>query len=141
MTHTPRIPRQGDILESERLARRWFSLVEHGAFDQLGDLVHPSIVVVSKIRPGLVVEGKDAFLSFVQETLANALYEAATSAYRALDADRIVIEGRIRWMDEQRVLRDDPVTWALAFEEGLLRLFVSAKTAVEAETLLLRGDA
>lgn len=115
--------------------------MEHGAFDQLTDLVHPSIVLVSKIRPGLVVEGKDDFVRFVEHTLSGVLREVATTSYRALDENNVVVEGRIRWMDEERVLRDDPVTWAISFEDGLLRKFVSARTLVEAETVLSRRDA
>lgn len=126
------------MVESERLARRWFSLVERRAFEQLGDLVHPSVVLVSKIRPGLVVEGKDAFVRFVEETLAQSLHEALATTYRPLDEEQVVVEGRIRWMDDEHVLRDDPVTWAMAFEEGLLTRFISARSLVEAEAVLVR---
>lgn len=114
--------------------------MEHREFDQLVDLVHPSIVLVSKIRPGLVLEGKDEFVRFVEQTLVGVLREVATTTYRPLDETNIVVEGRIRWMDEERVLRDDPVTWAISFEDGLLRRFVSARTLVEAETALSRRD-
>jgi hypothetical protein len=126
------------MVESERLARRWFSFVERRSFEQLADLVHPSIVLVSKIRTGLVVEGQPAFAHFVEETLAPNLHGAVAGNYRPLDDDRIVVEGRIRWMDEDHVLRDDPVTWAMAFEDGLLTRFVAARSVVEAETTLTR---
>ena len=53
-----------------------------------------------------------------------------------LDGERVVVEGRMRWIDEDRVIRDDPVLWAMEFEDGLLRRFLPARTAVEAETLL-----
>jgi hypothetical protein len=126
----------GDIPESERLARRWFSLVEERAFDQLGELVDPSVMLVSKVRPGLVVEGKDDFIRFVQDTLADSLYEAVVSSFQPLDEERVVVEGRIRWIDDDRVIRDDPVTWAMEFRDGLLARFVPARTLVEAETIL-----
>jgi len=134
---TPRISeRTPETLESERLARRWFSVVQERAFDQLGELVDPSIVLVSKVRPGEVVEGRDEFVRFVQDTLANSLYEAVASSFHALDDERIVVEGRIRWIDDERVIRDDPVTWAIEFRDGLLVRFVPARTHVEAETIL-----
>lgn len=142
MAHTPHISdAPSDSPQSERLARRWFSLVEHRAFDQLDDLVHPSIVLVSKIRPGLSLEGKEAFLRFVREELSDSLHEAVTTTYRALDDERVVVEGRIRWVDEDRVLRDDPVTWAIGFEDGLLRQFVAVRNQVEAESVLARPGA
>jgi hypothetical protein len=125
-----------DTMESERLARRWFSVVQERAFDQLGELVDPSIVLVSKVRPGEVVEGRDEFVRFVQDTLANSLYESVVSSFQALDDERIVVEGRIRWIDDDRVIRDDPVTWAMEFRDGLLVRFVPARTHVEAETIL-----
>lgn len=118
------------------MARRWFSVVEERAFDDLADLVDPSITLVSKVLPGRVVDGKDDFLRFVQETLADSLYEAVVTSYRALDDDRVVVEGRIRWIDDDRVIRDDPVTWAMEFRDGLLVRFVPARTLVEAETIL-----
>jgi hypothetical protein len=126
------------MLDSERLARRWFSLVERRSFEQLADLAHPAIVVVSKVRPGLVVEGKPAFARFVEETLGPTLHDAIASRYRPLDEERIVVEGRIRWMDEEHVLRDDPVMWAMSFEDGLLIRFVAARSLVEAEATLAR---
>lgn len=126
----------GDIPESERLARRWFSLVEERAFDQLGELVDPSVMLVSKVRPGMVVEGKDDFIRYVQDTLAGSLYEAMVSSFQALDDERVVVEGRIRWIDAERVIRDDPVTWAMEFRDGLLVRIVPARTLVEAETIL-----
>jgi hypothetical protein len=56
--------------------------------------------------------------------------------FRPLDDERIVVEGRMRWMDEERILRDDPVIWALEFREGRLRRSMSAQTVLEAEALL-----
>lgn len=122
--------------ECERLARRWFAVVEERAFDQLGELVDPAVVIVSKIRPGQVVEGKEAFVQFVQGTLAESLYEAVASSFQPIDDERVVVEGRIRWIDDDRVIRDDPVTWAMEFRHGLLTRLVPARTLVEAETIL-----
>jgi hypothetical protein len=99
-------------------------------------LLHEDIVVVSRVRPGEVIEGRDAVTVFIHETLADSLYEAAPDTYVPVDDDRIVVEGRMRWIDDERVIRDDPVTWALEFRDGLLIRFVPARTTVEAETLL-----
>ena len=137
VAHTPPISeRAGGILESERLARHWWALVDERAFDQLCELLHEDVVVVSKMQPGLVLEGRGQVVRFVQETLAEHLYEATTSAYHPIDDVRVVVEGRIRWIDEERVIRDDPVTWAMEFRDGLLVRFLPARTQVEAETIL-----
>ena len=125
-----------DTPESERLARRWFSILEDRAFDQLGELVHDDIVVISKMRPGLVLEGKDGVVHYIRETLSASLYEASTTTFLPIDDVRIVVEGRIRWIDEERVIRDDPVTWAMEFRESLLARLVPARTRIEAETIL-----
>jgi len=98
--------------------------------------VHDDIVLVSKIRPGLVLEGKREVVQHVQDELAERLYEATTSAFLPVDEDRIVVEGRIRWIDDERVIRDDPVTWGMEFRDGLLARFIPARTQVEAETIL-----
>jgi hypothetical protein len=128
--------RTGEITASDRLARRWWAIVAERAFDQLADLVHDDVVLVSKMRPGLVLEGKPEVVQHVQDELADKLYEATTSAFLPLDEDRIVVEGRIRWIDDERVIRDDPVTWAMEFRDGLLVRFIPARTQVEAETIL-----
>jgi ketosteroid isomerase-like protein len=135
--HTPRIATEpGDNFESERLARGWFAALGEGGFDQLGDLVHDDVVLVSKLRPGVVVEGKDDFVRFVEENLSASLYDATTSLFMPIDDTRVVVEGRLRWIDDDRVIRDDPVTWAMEFREGLLARFIPARTRVEAETIL-----
>jgi ketosteroid isomerase-like protein len=126
-----------DLGTSERLARRWFALVQHGAFDQLAELVHEDIELVSKVRAGLVVQGRAAVEQFIQEIVADSLYEALPEVFTPLDDDRVVVEGRMRWIDDERVIRDDPVVWAMEFRDGLLRRFVPARTAIEAETILL----
>lgn len=111
-------------------------MVEQGALDQLTDLVHPDIVLVSKVRAGAVVEGREAFARFVDETLSRSLYHASADVYRPLDERCVVVEGRLRWIDDEQVMRDDPVTWALAFEDDLLVRFVPARTQLEAEAIL-----
>jgi hypothetical protein len=125
-----------EVAESERLARRWWATVGEGAFDELGGLLHDDAVIVSKMRPGLVLEGKDDIVAHVHETLVESLYEATMTSYFPIDDERVVVEGRLRWIDDERVIRDDPVTWAMEFRDGLLTRFIPARTLVEAETIL-----
>lgn len=108
------------------------------AFDELDALVHPSVVAVSKIRPGEAIIGREDVVEFARGPLADGLYEAVTTVFRPLDDERIIVEGRIRWMDDERVMRDDPVTWAMEFRDGLLIRFASTRTQVEAESILAR---
>jgi len=134
--HTARIPEHADLSESERLARRWFAAVTRSAFDELPQLVHEDVELVSKIRPGTVVRGRADVVQFIQDAVAPSLYDAAVELYTALDENRVIAEGRIRWIDEERVIRDDPVVWALEFRDGLLLNFVAARTTLDAESIL-----
>jgi hypothetical protein len=122
--------------DSERLARRWFAAVASGEFEQLQELVHQDVQLVSKIRTGAVVEGRDAVARFIRESIAPNLYEAVTEVFTALDGERVIIEGRMRWIDDDRVIRDDPVVWAMEFRDGLLLRFIPARSVLEAETIL-----
>jgi hypothetical protein len=138
-THTlaiPGIPPASDPPSSEHLARRWFETIDRGDFDRLSDLLHDDIQLVSRVRAGEVVEGRADVIRFIRETVADSLYEANADLYVPLDESRVIVEGRMRWMDEQRVIRDDPVVWGLEFEDELLVRFVPARTVVEAETIL-----
>ena len=121
---------------SERLARRWFAAVTRGAFDELPELLHEDVELVSKIRTGTVVHGRDDAARFIADSVAPNLYEAAVELYTPLDYDRVVVEGRLRWIDEDRVIRDDPVVWALEFRDELLLRFVAARSTLDAEAAL-----
>jgi hypothetical protein len=138
-THTPYISENTavELVKSERLARRYFALFQSGSFDELAELIHPDAVVLLKsVRPGHIVRGRDEIVRFFREALVAHLYAIAAEVYRPLDEDRVIIEGRVRWMDDERVLRDDPGVWALEFRDGLLFLATPTRAAVEAETAL-----
>jgi hypothetical protein len=127
-------------VESERLARRYFALFASGRFEEMLALVDPEAEFVLKtVRPGEVVRGTAELERFVAEISGGGgVYEAAAEVYRPLDDSRVVVEGRIRWTDDERVLRDDPMIWALEFREGLLFRSTPAQTVLEAETILAR---
>jgi hypothetical protein len=110
--------------------------VTRGAFDELPELLHEDVELVSKIRAGAVVHGREQVGTFISEAVAPNLYEAATQLYTPLDDRRVIVEGRMRWIDEDRVIRDDPVVWALEFRDGLLLRFVAARTTLDAEAIL-----
>lgn len=125
------------VAGSEVLARRYFVLFGRGEIDEVLELMHPEIEIVLKTtRPGEVLRGLESVVRFVQEEVSERVYETVAEVYRPLDADRIVVEGRIRWTDEDRILRDDPVIWALEFRDGLLYRSTPAQTVLEAETTL-----
>lgn len=124
------------VPESERLARRFFAAHEQGGPRAKLDLVHPEIEMVLKTRrPGDVLRGKDEVAGFIDE-IEGSLYELVAEVYRPLDDDRIVVEGRIRWTDETRILRDDRVIWALEFRDGLVWRSAPASSRIQAETIL-----
>ena len=98
--------------------------------------MHEAAELVSKIRPGTTVHGRDQVVRFIQEEVAPNLFEAATEVFTALDDERVIVEGRVRWIDDERVIRDDPVIWAMEFRDELVLRFVAARTMVEAEAVL-----
>ena len=121
---------------SERLARRWFALIRDGSFERLREMLHEDVVIVSRVRPGEIVEGREAVASFIEGIVSRSLYEAVTDGYTPLDDERVIVEGRMRWIDDERVIRDDPAIWAMEFRDGLVLRFLPARSALEAETLL-----
>jgi ketosteroid isomerase-like protein len=135
-THWIDEPPAAPEVTSERLARRWFALIHAGSFDRLHDLLHDDVVIVSRVRPGEVVEGREAVASFIEDIVLHSLYEAVTDGYTPLDDERVIVEGRMRWIDDERVIRDDPTVWAMEFRDGLMLRFLPARTVLEAETLL-----
>jgi hypothetical protein len=92
-------------------------------------------MTLKSIRPGAVLRGLDAVAAFVDE-LSGRFHESHPDVFRPLDDDRIVVEGRMRWMDDERILRDDPMIWALEFRDGLLLRSSPAQSVLEAEALL-----
>jgi ketosteroid isomerase-like protein len=110
--------------------------VTRGAFDELPELLHEDVELVSKIRAGAVVHGRVEVRTFISEEVAPNLYEASAELYTPVDDERVIVEGRLRWISEDRVIRDDPVVWALEFRDGLLLRFVAARTTLDAEAIL-----
>jgi len=128
---------RGEAFESERLARRYFAVVAQRELGRLHDLLHPDVEIVLKTSPtGEVLRGRKDVVAYVGGEVAGRFHEAHADVFRPFDDERIVVEGRMRWMDDERVLRDDPVVWALEFRDGLLRRSTPAVTVLEAETLL-----
>jgi len=137
----PLISTSADPLSSERLARRWFAAVTRSAFDELPELLHDDVELVSKIRTGAFVQGREDVARFIADFVAPSLYDAAVELYTPLDDERVIVEGRLRWIDEDRVIRDDPVVWALEFCDELLLRSVAARSTRDAEAVLgIRGD-
>lgn len=118
------------------MARRYFALVEQGDLGQLLEFMHPEVELVLKTtRPGEVLRGRDAVVEFAREQ-SHGLFESHAEVFLPLDETRIVVEGRVRWLDEERVLRDDPTVWALEFSDGLLRRATPTHSVLEAKMIL-----
>jgi ketosteroid isomerase-like protein len=125
------------VPEPERLARLYFETARAGDVLALRELLHPDVEITLKTRGGELLRGRDEVARFVSETAdAHTVFETADEQYHVVDEDRVIVEGRMRWMDEERVLHDDPVTWALEFREGLLLRSTPARSFDEAQEAL-----
>ncbi len=125
------------VVESERLARRYFSLFGQHAFEKLREVVHPDVTLELKaVQPGHVVRGRDDFIRFMEQEFDRHLWEAAAHVFTPLDENRVIVEGRVRWFDDENVLRDDSRIWALEFCDGFLLLSAPASSIAEAEMIL-----
>ncbi len=121
---------------AERLARHWFGLIDQGSFGDLRELVDDDAVYVSKILAGETLVGREAVGDHLVEMLEEKVYEVVAERFVAIDDDRIAVEGRMRWMDDGRVIHDDPVVWAFEFRDGRLLRCVPVRSSLEAETAL-----
>jgi hypothetical protein len=110
-------------------------LYARGETEGLLEMVHPDVEIVLKSTAGEVLHGRGALEAFLEETAAR-FHETHADVFRPLDDERIVVEGRMRWMNEERILRDDPVIWALEFRHGLLYRSTPVHSVLAAEALL-----
>lgn len=124
-------------MESERLARLWFEAERDADFPRrLKELLHPEIVVALKTE-GTSLYGADAVAEFLDRRAGSPIYEATDELYHPLDEERVVVEGRLRWMEERdRTLRDDAAIWALEFRDGLLYRSIAVRSVAEGEAVL-----
>jgi hypothetical protein len=125
-------------VESERLARLWFEAGRDPDFPRrLKELLHPEIAVALKTEDGEWLRGADAVAGFLDRRAGAPVYEATDEVYHPLDEDRVVVEGRLRWMEERdRTLRDDVAIWAMEFRDGLLYRSIAVRSVAEAEAVL-----
>jgi ketosteroid isomerase-like protein len=121
-----------------RLARRYFELAGDGADPGMLELVHPNVEIrIRKLGGRRTLRGKDEVAAFLEEVPTRfPVLESVAEEFKPVDEDRIVVEGRLRWMDEERVLRDDPMIWALEFRDGLLFRSTSVRSVSEAHAIL-----
>jgi ketosteroid isomerase-like protein len=126
----------------ERLARVYFALAREGDVPRLLELLDPDVQITLKTRGGRVLRGRDEVAAYLEEVAETRLvFETTEERYHVVDDDRVIVEGRVRWMDEERVLRDDPVTWALEFRNGLLLRSTPTRSVGEAQAILATGVA
>jgi hypothetical protein len=91
------------------------------------------------VRPGEVLRGREEAGAFLEE-IADEFVELVADECRPLDDERVVVEGRRRTIDDDRVLRDDPMILAMVFRDGLLWRSTPAESVAEAEAILTAGE-
>ena len=122
--------------QSERLARRFFALFQQGEKSRMLELVHPEIEwILMTIRPGETLRGRDDAQAFLDE-IADEFIELVAEEFTPVDDERVVVEGRRRTIDDDRILRDDPMILAMVFRDGLLWRSTPAQSVAEAEAIL-----
>lgn len=125
------------MLESEGLARACFEAGRDPDFPRrFKELLHPDVSVLMRTRGNGWLHGFVAVSEALDQLADAPVYEAIDESYRPIDDERVIVEGRLRWMDETRVLRDDPVVWGLEFKDGLLHRSLATRSIVEAEAAL-----
>ena len=129
-------------MESERLARVCFDAGRDSDFPRrFKDLLHPDVEVLLKAGPSGWLHGADAVGELLNERAGAAVYEALDERYHPLDDERVIVEGRLRWTDDRRTLRDDPAVCAIEFRDGLLYRSIATRSVAEAEALLTASRA
>lgn len=125
-------------MQSERLARQCFEAGRDPDFPRrFKELLHPDVAVSLKSTEGAWIEGAEAVGEILDRNAAAPVFDAIDDRYLPLDEDRVVVEGRLRWMDEEeRMLRDEPMVWAIEFRDGLLYRSIVVRSVAEAEALL-----
>lgn len=124
-------------LDSERLARLYFERFSKHSIEGLAELIHPDVVLeLQAVEVGRVLRGRAELLQFFEEQFMRRRWWAVVQACHAVNEDRAIVEGRVRWIDDERVLRDDPRVWALEFCDGLLVRSTPARSVAGAEALL-----
>jgi hypothetical protein len=91
------------------------------------------------VQPGTLLRGREEIVDFLEHELARRLWETVVHVCTPIDETRIVVEGRVRWTDDERVMRDEARVWGLEFRDGLLLRSIPARSPVEAEALLAAG--
>lgn len=129
-------------MESEKLARICFEAGRDPDFPRrLKELLHPDVAVSLKTPAGEWLHGEQEVAKLLDRRAEAPVYETVDERYHPLDDARVVVEGRLRWMDDDRMLRDDPVLWAMEFRDGLLYRSIAVRSIAEAEAMLAAGPA
>jgi SnoaL-like domain len=120
-------------LDSEHLARRYFELFNAHSREGLAELVHPDVVLeLQAVEFGRVLRGRDELLRFFAEQWRRRRWDAVVHAVEAVDENKAIVEGRVCWVDDKHVLRDDSRVWGLQFRDGLLVRSIPAGSVAEA---------
>jgi hypothetical protein len=126
-----------DAADLDRLTRRYFALFRPESLGDLRDVLAPDAIVgLRAVQPGALLQGRDEIISFLEQEFARRLWETVVHVCTPLDESRVVVEGRVRWTDDEHVMRDEARFWGLEFRDGLLVRSLPARSAVEAEALL-----
>lgn len=79
------------------LARTFYRLLDEKAYDGLRDLLHPDFV---QIRPDMRLDGRESYLSFMQEGRPRRDTTHRIEAVFSAQSDAVAVQGKVLTSDE-----------------------------------------
>lgn len=117
--------------------RRYFAVFRLETLAEFRELLAPDAVIgLIAVQPGALLRGRDEIIAFLEQEFGRRLWETVVHVCTPLDESRALVEGRVRWIDDDHVMRDEARFWGIEFSDGLLLRSLPARSAVEAETLI-----
>ena len=113
----------------ERLAERFFAVVQDRDRAAIAALLHPQVSFAAKTIASDFEGREDVLKRFYDTVFAWTLYDAFATDFEQLSNDTVRVRGRLRWMNNGH-LRDVAAIWTLTFEGGQLSR-LSSETITE----------
>ena len=112
----------------ERLAERFFAVVQDRDRTAIAALLHPEVSFAAKTIAGDFEGREDVLERFYDTVFAWTLYDPFATDFDRLSNDSVRVRGRLRWMNNGD-LHDVAAIWTLTFQDGKLSSLTSETIA------------